>query len=197
MNIDQFEQYRPLLFSLAYRMLGTVTDAEDIVQETFLRLKLGRPVDIENPQAYLTTIATRLCLNRLNSAADKRESYLGSWLPEPIFTSDDAYLVNPLERVTMTDSISIAFLLLLEQLSPAERAAFLLHDVFDYKFSEVATILDKSDAACRQLCRRARQHLAANRPRFEATPEEHERLLQSFIAVSEAGDIDSFLELLG
>lgn len=196
MNIDQFEQYRPLLFSLAYRMLGTVTDAEDIVQETYLKLRMSEPQAIQNPRAYLTTIATRLCLNRLSSAASQRETYLGPWLPEPVSTAGRPHLMNPSEKAAMSDSISTAFLLLLEQLSPTERAAFLLHDVFDYKFKEIAIILNKSDSACRKLCSRARNHLKANRPRFESSPEEHERLLQGFITVSETGDIDSFLQLL-
>jgi RNA polymerase sigma-70 factor (ECF subfamily) len=196
MNIEQFEQYRPLLFSIAYRMLGSVAEAEDVLQETYLRLQGHAAEAIEQPKYYLTTIVTRLCLNHLGAARTQREQYLGPWLPEPVLTEDKPELVNPAQRATTYDSISIAFLLLLEALSPAERAVFLLHEIFDYKFQEVGEILGKSEAACRQLFRRAKGHISANRPRFEATPEQHERLLRSFINVVELGDIETFLQLL-
>jgi len=196
MNIEQFQQYRPLLFSIAYRMLGSVAEAEDVLQDAYLRVQ-GRPAEaIEKPKYYLTTVVTRLCLNHLSAAKTQREQYLGPWLPEPILTEDKPELVNPAERTVTYDSISIAFLVLLEALSPAERAVFLLHEVFAYKHQEIAEMLEKTEEACRQLFRRAKRHVTENRPRFKATPEQHERLLNSFIEVVELGEIDNFLQLL-
>ena len=195
-HLETFQQYRPLLFSIAYRMMGTVTEAEDLLQDAYLRWQAQPLETIHDPKYYLTTIVTRLCLTQLNSAKNQRETYLGSWLPEPILTENRPELVNPAERVAVYDSISIAFLVLLEALSPAERATFLLHDVFAYPFAEVAAMLDKSEAACRQLCRRARQHVAANRPRFEVMPEQHDQFLHHFIATVESGEIESFLQML-
>ncbi len=197
MTLQQFQQYRPLLFSIAYRMLGTVTEAEDVLQETFLRWqKASDTSPVENPKYYLTTIVTRLCLNVLSSARMQREEYVGPWLPEPLFTEDRDDLVNPADQAMTHDSISIAFLLLLESLSPAERAVFILHEVFDYKFREVGEILEKSEASCRQHFRRAKAHIAANRPRFEATPADVDRLLTHFIEVVETGEVETFLEML-
>jgi len=193
---EQFAQYRPLLFSIAYRMLGVVADAEDILQEAYLRVQAHASDVVEKPKQYLTTIVTRLCLNQLSSAHNQREQYLGPWLPEPVLTADRPELVNPVESAIVHDSISIAFLVLLEALQPAERAVFLLHEVFDYKHSEIAEMLGKREAACRQLLRRAKQQIAAHRPRFTATPAQHERLLQSFIQVVELGEIEAFLQLL-
>jgi RNA polymerase sigma-70 factor (ECF subfamily) len=196
MNIEQFQQYRPLLFSIAYRMLGSVAEAEDVLQDAYVRIQGQALETIEKPKYYLTTVVTRLCLNQLSAARTQREQYLGPWLPEPIPTEDKPELVNPLEQAITHDSLSIAFLLLLESLLPAERAVFLLREVFDYSYREIADILGKREAACRQLFRRAKSHLAENRPRFEATPQQHERLLQSFIKVVELGELESFLQLL-
>ncbi|MEM7134361.1 MAG: RNA polymerase sigma factor SigJ [Chloroflexota bacterium] len=194
--VEQFEAYRSLLFAIAYRMLGTVAEAEDAVQDTFLRVAERAAESIDRPRQYLTAVVTNLCINRLNAASTQREQYLGPWLPEPIPTNDRSDLVNPLQRVETYDSLSIAFLLLLEALSPPERATFLLHEVFGYKFREIGEMLNKNEAACRQLFRRAKQHITENRPRFQATPEEHERLLDSFIHVVEDGEIEAFLTLL-
>lgn len=196
MDIEQFEAYRPLLFSIAYRMLGTVTEAEDVLQDTFVRIQTQADPIIHNPKYYLTTIVTRLCLNQLSAARTQREQYLGPWLPEPIMTAGQQELVNPAERTAMYDSISTAFLVLLESLSPAERAVFILHQVFEYKFKEIGEMLEKNEAACRQLFKRARDHIAENRPRFDPRPEAHERLLNSFIEVVELGEVDAFLQLL-
>jgi RNA polymerase sigma-70 factor (ECF subfamily) len=196
MNIEQFEQYRPLLFSIAYRMLGSVAEAEDILQDAYLRVQAHASESIEKPKYYLTTIVTRLCLNQLSAARTQREQYLGPWLPEPILTEDKPELVNPAEQAAAHDSISIAFLILLESLLPAERAVFILREVFDYKYQEIAAIVGKSQAACRQLFRRAKHHIAENRPRFKASPQQHERLLHSFIKVVELGELESFLKLL-
>ncbi len=197
MSLQQFQQYRPLLFSIAYRMLGTVTEAEDVLQETFLRWQAASAVNkIENPKYFLTTIITRLSLNVLNSARIQREEYLGPWLPEPLFTDNRSDLINPAEIAMTHDSISIAFLLLLESLSPSERAVFILHEVFDYKFKEIGDILDKKETNCRQLYRRAKTHISTNRPRFEATPEDVDRFLTNFIEVVETGEIEEFLNML-
>jgi RNA polymerase sigma-70 factor (ECF subfamily) len=196
MNIEQFQQYRPLLFSIAYRMLGSVAEAEDVLQDAYLRVQAHATETIEKPKYYLTTIVTRLCLNQLSAARTQREQYLGPWLPEPILTADKPQLVNPVEQVISHDSLSIAFLVLLESLLPTERAVFLLHEVFDYKFREIAEMVGKREAACRQLFRRAKQHLAEDRPRFKATPQQHERLLRSFIQVVELGEVEAFLQLL-
>jgi RNA polymerase sigma-70 factor (ECF subfamily) len=196
MDIEQFQQYRPLLFSIAYRMLGSVAEAEDVLQETYLRVQ-GQPAEtIEKPKYYLTTIVTRLCLSQLSSARVQREQYLGPWLPEPVLTEARPELANPLEQALTHDSLSIAFLVLLESLLPAERAVFLLREVFDYSYREIAGMLDKSEAACRQLFRRAKGHIAEKRPRFKATPEQLERLLHSFIQVVELGEVEGFLQLL-
>ncbi|MCB0166042.1 MAG: RNA polymerase sigma factor SigJ [Anaerolineae bacterium] len=196
MEIEQFETYRPLLFAIAYRMLGTVTEAEDVLQDTFVRVQTSSGQTIHNPKYYLTTIVTRLCLNQLSAARTQREQYLGPWLPEPIATVGQRDLINPAERAATYDSISTAFLVLLESLSPAERAVFILHQVFEYKFKEIAEMLEKSEAACRQLFKRARDHIAENRARFDPTPEAHERLLKSFIEVVELGEVEAFLQLL-
>jgi RNA polymerase sigma-70 factor (ECF subfamily) len=195
-HIATFQKFRPLLFAIAYRMMGTVTEAEDILQDAYLRWQ-GQPLDaIRDRKYYLTTIVTRLCLNQLSSAKNQRETYLGPWLPEPLFTENRPELMNPAEQVATYDSISIAFLVLLEALSPAERAAFLLHEVFAYRFAEVADILNKSEAACRQLFHRARQHIAANQPRFDTSTSQHKRLLHRFIETVETGEIEAFLQML-
>jgi RNA polymerase sigma-70 factor (ECF subfamily) len=197
MSLQQFQQYRPLLFSIAYRMLGTVSEAEDVLQDAFLRWQNAAAVEtIENPKYYLTTIVTRLSLNVLSSARVQREEYLGPWLPEPVLTDGRADLLNPAEQTMIHDSISVAFLLLLETLSPAERAVFILHEVFDYKFREISEIVGKNEANCRQLFRRAKEHIAANRPRFETNPADLDRLLTKFIETVETGEIDAFLEML-
>jgi RNA polymerase sigma-70 factor (ECF subfamily) len=196
MTLEEFEQHRTLLFSLAYRMLGTVSDAEDILQDAYLRIQSAATDVVEKPKAYLTTVVTRLCLNRLSAASRQREEYMGPWLPEPVETDAHPALADPLERVTLHDSISFALLVLLETLSPAERAVFLLHDVFDYKHKEIAAMLEKSEAACRQLCRRAKKHIAENRPRFDSDPVRHEQLLHGFIEVVDSGEIDTFLQIL-
>lgn len=194
--LERFERERPRLFGLAYRMLGSAGEAEDVLQDAFLRAARAPREPIRNAQAYLTTIVTRLCLNRLSAARVERERYLGPWLPEPIPTDDRDGAVSPLDRLVMRDSLSIAFLLLLEALSPAERAVFLLREVFDYPYHEIAMMVEKSEAACRQLASRARAHVVANRPRYRAIGAHHEALLTSFIEVVESGEIDRFLALL-
>lgn len=194
--LEQFEQYRPLLFSIAYRMLGTAAEAEDIVQEAYLRC-MEKPVDdIQSPKAYFSAVVTRLCLNQLKSARMQREQYIGPWLPEPILTDTTGAMDSPEQAVDEMESISMAFLVLLEQLSPAERAAFLLREVFDYEYSEIARMLDKDEAACRQLYSRARRHIHDNRPRFSYSRQEHEQILGSFMQAVGEGRIDALMNLL-
>lgn len=194
--VDSFETYRAYLFSIAYRMLGTTMDAEDMVQETYIRYRATPPEAIASPKAFLTTILTRLCMDQLHLARRQRETYLGPWLPEPI--SDVAALeaANPEERVDVEESVSLAFLVLLEQLQPVERAVFLLREVFEYDYADIATFLGKSEMACRQAFSRARKRLVDHRPRFPASRETHRQMLVSFLQAVQAGDMDALMHVL-
>jgi RNA polymerase sigma-70 factor (ECF subfamily) len=194
---DSFEACRPLMFSIAYRMLGSAMEAEDVIQETYLRYR-GMPVEtIQSHEALLSTIVTRLCINHLNSAHTRRESYPGPWLPEPILTGEDnGLLSSPANYVNTLDSLSMAFLILLENLTPVERAVFLLREVFDYDYAEIADIVGKGEAACRQLFSRAQKHIAEHRPRFKTAPEQHRQMLDSFMQVVNAGELEGLLNLL-
>lgn len=186
-----FEMYRPLLFSIAYRMLGSVMEAEDMVQETYLRY-INTSIDtIEFPKAFLSTITTRLCLDHLKSAKVRREEYIGPWLPEPLRTDESA--ITPVDRYEM---ISMAALVLLENLSPLERAVFLLRGVFEYDYTEIAQIVEKSEAACRQSYHRARQYLHQNRSRFKTSPAAQQKLVKGFLQAVQTGDVDSLKALL-
>ena len=190
-RIEVFDRHRPLLFSIAYRMLGSVMEAEDVVQEAFLRWQ-GAPEDeVRSPSAYLSTVVTRLCIDRLRSARARREQYVGSWLPEPLLEEKEIPGITDLE-----DSLSMAFLVLLESLTPVERAVFLLREVFDYDYPEIASLVGKSEANCRQISRRARQSVAARRPRYESSPGQEERLMGSFLRASLSGDMEALLALL-
>ncbi len=185
---ETFTQYRPLLFSIAYRMLGSAMDAEDMVQETFVRWQ-SSPDAIESPKAYLSAIVTRLCIDHLRSARVLREEYIGPWLPEPIVTE------TPHDSAVLADSLSIAFLRVLESLSPVERAVFLLREVFDYGYDEIARVVGKSEANCRQMVKRAKARIAERRPRFDVRREEHERLLAEFSQACLTGDVNGLLSL--
>jgi RNA polymerase sigma-70 factor (ECF subfamily) len=189
------EALRPLLFSIAYRMLGSVSDAEDIVQETFLRHQraLGEGTRIDSTRAYLSAVTTRLAIDHLRSARVRRESYVGQWLPEPLLTDDTE---DPAGHAEQADSLSMAFLLVLERLNPVERAVFLLHDVFGYGYDEVATIVGKSEANSRQLATRARRHLEASRRRFDASRQEQQELAERFFAAVGDGDVDQLVDML-
>jgi RNA polymerase sigma-70 factor (ECF subfamily) len=193
---EDFESLRPLLFSLAYQMLGSVVEAEDVVQDAFLREQraLAQGTQIGSQKAYLSAVVTRLSIDRLRSARARREVYVGEWLPEPLLTDDSA--VEPAVYAEQADSLSLAFLVLLEQLTPVERAVFLLHDVFGYGYDEIARTIDKSEANCRQLASRARRHVEEGKPRFEASREERERLAERFFAAVSGGDLDSLVEML-
>jgi RNA polymerase sigma-70 factor (ECF subfamily) len=193
---ESFESYRPYLFSIAYRMLGSAMDAEDMVQETYLRYQSTPKDDIRSLKAYLSTILIRLCMDQLQLARRKREQYVGPWLPEPILTADTAEVVDPQERVDKHESISLAFLVLLEQLQPFERAVFLMREVFEYDFAEIATMLGKSEAACRRSFSRAKLHLREHRPRFGASAETHRQLLSGYFQAIETGEMIPLMNLL-
>jgi len=180
------------ILGLAYRMLGSRADAEDILQETWLRAS-GATAEIKNPEAYLVTVATRLCLDRLKSASRQRESYVGPWLPEPVLSTDE---FSPEAATELADDLSFALLMTLETLSPPERAAFLLHDVFDLPYAEIAPTLDKSEAACRQLAARARKAVKGPRPSRPVAPESYQNLLARFFETLETGNLDGLKGLL-
>jgi RNA polymerase sigma-70 factor, ECF subfamily len=194
--VESFETYRTHLFAIAYRMLGSAMDAEDMVQETYLRYRATPPETIHSLKAYLTTILTRLCMDQLQLARRKRELYVGPWLPEPILTTEEVETSDPEKRVDMQESISLAFLVLLEQLQPFERAVFLLREVFGYEFAEIATMLDKSEAACRRSFSRARLHLREHRPRFPASPQTHRQLLNGYFQAVQTGEMTPLMNLL-
>jgi len=188
---DPLAPHRGRLLGLAYRMLGSRSDAEDVVQDAYLRFAGAQGV--HNPEAFLVTIVTRLCLDRLKSAKAQREIYVGPWLPEPVF---DAEGLSADAATELADDLSFALLLALDRLSPMERAAFLLHDVFDTPFSEVAAMLDRTEAACRQLASRARRAVRDERPAPTATPDSHARLLQAFSDAVASGNVRQLAELL-
>jgi RNA polymerase sigma-70 factor (ECF subfamily) len=195
-KVESFETYRTYLFSIAYRMLGSAMDAEDIVQETYLRYQATPQDTIRSPKAYLTTILTRLCLDQLQLARRKRELYVGPWLPEPILTAQTAETGDPQQRVDTEESIALAFLVLLEQLQPFERAVFLMRESFGYEFAEIASMLGKSEAACRRSFSRAKQHLREHRPRFPASRETHRQLLSGYVQAVERGEMQPLMSLL-
>jgi RNA polymerase sigma-70 factor (ECF subfamily) len=188
--VDLFDRHRPLLFSIAYRMLGSVMDAEDIVQEAYLRWQRAPQTEVRSPRAYLSAVVTRLCIDQLRSARTQREKYVGPWLPEPLPTESAS------DAVAVDESLSMAFLVLLESLNPTERAVFLLREVFDYDYDEISRLVGKSEDNCRQIARRARQSVAARRPRFEPSPEQEERLMGSFLEACFSGDMEGLVSLL-
>jgi RNA polymerase sigma-70 factor, ECF subfamily len=207
-----FEPYRRRLLGLAYRMLGSMADAEDAVQETYLRWHGADRVRVSDPRAFLMTTTTRICLDMLTSARARREEYVGPWLPEPIL---DTAALAPDSRTELAEDLSVALLLTLDRLSPLERAAFLLHDIFDFSFGEVATALDRTEAACRQLATRARAHVRAARPRGATSPvspklqggeggparasgidAKHAQLMSAFLAAVQSGDLNALTQLL-
>ena len=195
MTEEEFDELRPSAFAIAYRMLGSVSEAEDVVQEGFLRLHRAREGGerIESPRAYLSTVVSRLSLDHLRSARVRRETYVGEWLPEPLVASADD---DPARKAEMADSLSLAFLVLLESLSPEQRAAFLLREVFDEPYDRIAEIVGTSEQNARQLATRARRHVEERRPRFEASREQREELATRFFAAAEEGDLEGLEELL-
>ena len=183
---DPVTELRPLLFSIAYRMLGSATDAEDIVQEAFLRFhrETATGTRVESPKSYLSAVTTRLCIDHLRSARVRRESYVGTWLPEPLLTEEE----SDAERLAETaDSLSMGFLVLLESLTPVERAVFLLREVFEYDYGEIASVVGKSEENCRQIAVRARRQVQAGKPRFEASKAERDELARRFFSAAAEG----------
>jgi len=191
-NIETvFEEQRSVLFGLAYRMLGSVADAEDIVQESYLRWQAIDRASVQSPRAFLITVATRLAVDQLRRRKRERETYIGPWLPEPLVTDDRAD-----DCAEMAESLSLAFLTLLEKLQPLERAVFLLHEVFQYSHDDIAAIVEKSRENCRQILSRARQHLAARRSRFRPEPAQQQALLGQFLETCRSGDVSALARLL-
>ncbi len=190
----QFVELRPVLFGVAYRMLGSATEADDIVQEAYLRWAGVDDAVVASPRAYLTTVVTRLSIDRLRSARVRRETYRGPWLPEPIVV-DEQDNGQP-EGAELADSLSLAFLVLLEELAPAERAAFLLREVFGYPYGEIAKTLERSETACRQLVSRARHRIGDRRKRFDADHERSRELTRRFVGACASGDVEGLMALL-
>ena len=188
-----FEAQRSLLFSVAYRMLGSRADAEDMLQETFLRWQEAADSNIREPRAFLVTVITRLCINQLQSARSRREQYFGQWLPEPLVTGGAADVPKILG---VDGSLSMAFLVLLERLTPIQRAVFLLREVFDYEYEELAVILGLTESNCRQILKRAKHYVASDRPRFDVSRAQQERLLQQFLETTSQGDMQGLIGLL-
>ncbi len=188
MTLEEFLAARPMLFALAYRMLGSSSEAEDVLQEAWLRASTAK--DVKNAEAWLTTVVTRLCLDVLGSARVRREEYVGPWLPEPIVTE------GPEQAAELADSVSLAFLVLLEELSPAERAAFLLREVFRFDYAEVGSMLDRSETSCRQLVSRAHKHVDERRTRFTADRARAQELSLSFLSACQTGDLGTVTSML-
>lgn len=191
---DSFEAYRPLLFSIAYRMLGSASEAEDMLQEAYVRYRNAQGQEISELKAYLCAIVTNLCLDYLKSARVQREQYIGPWLPEPVLTGEQD--ANPFETAERHESISLAFLVLLEALTPPERAVFLLHEVFDFDYREIGSMIGKSAANCRQLCHRAKAFIAERHHRFDTSRETHQRLVMRFLQACQEGDVQGLQEML-
>jgi RNA polymerase sigma-70 factor (ECF subfamily) len=192
---DPFTELRPLLFSIAYRMLGSASEAEDIVQEAFLRYhrETAGGVEIDSPKSYLSAVTTRLCIDHLRSARVRRESYVGTWLPEPLLTDEEADVARHAETA---DSLSMGFLVLLESLTPVERAVFLLREVFEYEYGEIASVVGKTEENCRQIAVRARRQVRSGKPRFEASKAQREELAQRFLMAVGEGDVEELVGLL-
>jgi RNA polymerase sigma-70 factor (TIGR02957 family) len=191
-RVAEFAENRPRLLGLAYRMLGEAAEAEDVLQDAYLRWEASGPIEV--PAAWLTRVVTNLCLSRLRSARARREQYVGSWLPEPVFTDDGR--LGPLETVEQRDSLSLGVLMLLERLTPAERAAFVLREAFGYRHGEVAAVLDIDEAHARQLYRRAREHVGEPRRRFTASPARREEIVRRFVEAAANGDVAGLEKLL-
>jgi RNA polymerase sigma-70 factor (ECF subfamily) len=193
---DVFQEHRPMLTGVAYRMLGRVADAEDVVQEAWLRWSAADRSDVREPRAYLVRVTTRLALDRLRQVRARRESYVGPWLPEPVVTDFGPAVPDTAERAMLADSVSLAVLVVLESLSPLERAVFVLREAFGFPFAEIATTLDRSEAAVRQLAARARRHVDERRPRYDVDPAERRDLTERFLAAAAGGDLEQLLALL-
>ncbi|MFF5992316.1 RNA polymerase sigma-70 factor [Prauserella flavalba] len=193
-EVREFERQRPRLFAIAYRLLGSASEAEDAVQDMYLRWSAADHASVRTPGAWLTKALTNLCLTRLTSARARRETYVGPWLPEPVDTSGST--LGPLDTAEQRESVSLALLVLLERLTPPERAVFVLREAFGYGHAEIAEILDLTEANCQQLYRRARQHVASERPRFTPSTGDRERITRRFLDAARGGDLDGLRSLL-
>ncbi|MFJ9740763.1 RNA polymerase sigma-70 factor [Streptomyces sp. NPDC101166] len=193
---EVFEEHRPLLLGVAYRMLGRVADAEDVVQDAWLRWSAAGRADVNRPRAYLVRIVTRLALDRLTRVKSRDEAYIGPWLPEPYLTGFGDTVPDTAERAVLADSVSLAVLVVLESLSPLERAVFVLREAFGYPYAEIAVALDRSEPAVRQLAGRARRHVEERRPRFEVDPAQRRELTERFLAAAAEGDLEGLMALL-
>ena len=192
-HVERFDLHRTLLFSIAYRIVGSVMDAEDLLQEAFLRWQEVDLKDVDSAKAFLTAVVTRLSIDHLRLARVQRESYIGPWLPEPLVTSERHALM---ETAIQSETLSVAFMFLLERLTPVERAAFILRDVFDYEYAEIADVIDKSPQNVRQLVSRARRHLQDERPRYEISIDEQQRIMMQFVQAVSEGDVESLQSVL-
>lgn len=193
---ELFEEHRPMLLGVAYRMLGRTADAEDVVQEAWLRWTAADRAAVREPRAFLVRITTRLAIDRLRQAQARRESYVGPWLPEPLVTDFGPAAPDSAERALLADSVSLAVLVVLESLSPLERAVFVLREAFGFPYGEIATALDRSEAAVRQLAGRARRHVDEGRPRYDVDPAERRDLTERFLSAAAGGDLGELLALL-
>ncbi|MEV3988231.1 RNA polymerase sigma-70 factor [Streptomyces sp. NPDC049837] len=191
-----FEAHRSVLTGVAYRMLGRVADAEDVVQEAWLRWSAADRSEIREPRAYLVRVTTRLAIDRLRQVQARREAYVGPWLPEPVLTDFGPTVPDTAEHAVLADSVSLAVLVVLESLSPLERAVFVLREAFGFPYAEIAATLDRSEAAVRQLAGRARRHVDEGRPRYDVDPDERRDLTERFLAAAAGGDLDGLLALL-
>ncbi|MFF1689307.1 RNA polymerase sigma-70 factor [Streptomyces sp. NPDC058254] len=194
--IDVFEEHRPVLMGVAYRMLGRVADAEDVVQDAWLRWAQADRDEVREPPAYLVRVATRLAIDRLRQAQVRREAYVGPWLPEPLVTDFGPTAPDTAEAAVLAESVSFAVLVVLESLSPLERAVFVLREAFGFPFAEIATTLERSESAVRQLAGRARKHVDERRPRFDVDPVEQRDLTERFLAAATGGDLEGLMTLL-
>ncbi|MFI6703073.1 RNA polymerase sigma factor SigJ [Streptomyces sp. NPDC050509] len=195
-STDAFEAHRPVLTGVAYRMLGRYADAEDVVQEAWLRWSAADRAEVREPRAFLVRITTRLAIDRLRLAQTRREAYVGPWLPEPVVTDFGPTVPDTAERALLADSVSLAVLVVLESLSPLERAVFVLREAFGFPFAEIATTLERSESAVRQLAGRARRHVEERRPRYDVDPAERRDLTERFLAAAGGGDLKELLALL-
>ncbi|WP_327322073.1 RNA polymerase sigma-70 factor [Streptomyces sp. NBC_01210] len=193
---DVFEEHRPVLTGVAYRMLGRVADAEDVVQEAWLRWSADERGDVLEPRGYLVRITTRLAIDRLRHVQSRREAYVGPWLPEPIATDFGHTVPDTAERAVLAESVSLAVLVVLEALSPLERAVFVLREAFGFPYGEIATTLDRTEAAVRQLAGRARKHVDERKPRYDVDPTERRDLTERFLDAASGGDLKALLSLL-
>ncbi|TQJ86527.1 RNA polymerase sigma-70 factor (ECF subfamily) [Streptomyces sp. SLBN-31] len=193
---DVFEDHRPVLLGVAYRMLGRVADAEDVVQEAWLRWSGADRGEVREPRAYLVRVTTRLAIDRLRQVKARNEAYVGPWLPEPYVTDFGDTVPDTAEKAVLADSVSLAVLVVLESLSPLERAVFVLREAFGYPYAEIASMLDRGEAAVRQLAGRARRHVEERRPRYEVDPGRRRELTERFLAAAGEGDLEGLMELL-